>query len=297
MGGYASSEAKTEPGAKDISFHHNLLAHNAERGPLVKTAGLADVVNNVTYNSRWTFSNVDMENQLVKVLANYVSNYFKPGPSTGSGKYEINTIHAGSIGAGFYVKGNIGPHRSSDSLPETAVVEPGSLGYVVANRFPAPPITTTSAVTAYDQVLTESGNSKHINCDGDWVNRRDSIDVRIVNDVKNGTGRIIDDPSQVGGWITPASGTACTDSDHDGMADSWEQTHFGNLSRGSTNDSSSDYDGDGYTDLEEFLNGTNPKGVSLTPYSTPTPHSYLYIRSYKYPYSYFISYPSYYFSF
>ena len=49
------------------------------------------------------------------------------------------------------------------------------------------------------------------------------------------------------------------DTDQDGMADAWENLHFGNLARGSTGESSSDLDQDGYTDLEEFLNSTDPK--------------------------------------
>jgi len=49
---------------------------------------------------------------------------------------------------------------------------------------------------------------------------------------------------------------AYTDSDNDGMADTWETAKFGNLNRNGTGD----YDSDSYTDLEEFLNATNPLG-------------------------------------
>ena len=44
------------------------------------------------------------------------------------------------------------------------------------------------------------------------------------------------------------------DQDADGMNDAWEIAHFGNLGR----DGSGDYDGDGLTDFEEFLRGTDP---------------------------------------
>lgn len=44
------------------------------------------------------------------------------------------------------------------------------------------------------------------------------------------------------------------DSDGDGLLDSWEITYFGNLAR----DGSLDFDGDGATDLAEFLAGSNP---------------------------------------
>ena len=45
-----------------------------------------------------------------------------------------------------------------------------------------------------------------------------------------------------------------SDSDGDGMKDDWERQYFGNLDR----DGKGDYDGDGLTDLEEFLQGKNP---------------------------------------
>ena len=44
------------------------------------------------------------------------------------------------------------------------------------------------------------------------------------------------------------------DSDGDGMDDQWEMDHFGTLAR----DGTGDFDGDGATDLFEFLTGTDP---------------------------------------
>ncbi|WP_020405103.1 Ig-like domain-containing protein [Hahella ganghwensis] len=45
-----------------------------------------------------------------------------------------------------------------------------------------------------------------------------------------------------------------SDKDGDGMDDAWEEEQFGNLDR----DGSDDFDGDGISDLEEFLDGTDP---------------------------------------
>ena len=44
----------------------------------------------------------------------------------------------------------------------------------------------------------------------------------IINDVKNGTGKIIDSQSQVGGWSNLKSNIPLLDIDNDGMPDEWE---------------------------------------------------------------------------
>jgi subtilisin-like proprotein convertase family protein len=53
-------------------------------------------------------------------------------------------------------------------------------------------------------------------------------------------------------------GTAITDSDADGLDDTWEQTHFGSLTRGPRDDP----DDDGYRNAREQVMGTDPNGVN-----------------------------------
>ena len=129
-----------------------------------------------------------------------------------------------------------------------------------------PAITEVSATQAYTNVLAEggAGNSKYVDCSGTWINRRDNIDQRIVNDVKNNTGSIIDDPSNVGGWISISPGTACPDTDNDGMPDTFEMKVFGSLAQTATGD----LDSDGYTNIEEFINGIN-QGLSSNENNNP----------------------------
>ncbi|HLO14772.1 MAG TPA: hypothetical protein VK206_08085 [Anaerolineales bacterium] len=256
LGSYASDERKDKPGAYNISFHHNLMAHNGERNPLVKTSGVSDVVNNVVYNPFGTFSHVDMDSQLTLLPVNFIGNYFKPGPDTTPGKYGIRAINPGSFGTEIYVEGNIGPHRMTNDLPEIDIVDPDSRQYVVSLRHPAAPVTTTSAFEAYEQVLAEAGANQGLSCDGAFFVRRDAVDERIVGEVKDGTGKIIDDPSQVGGWLTIPLADPCSDLDHDGMPDLWEQKYGFNPNDAS--DASNDANGNGYTNIEEFLDGTNP---------------------------------------
>ena len=154
------------------------------------------------------------------------------------------------------VQGNVGPGRPKNSQPDSNWVDAGSRSFIVTTPAAAPSVTTTDAQTAYNDVLAEAGNNRGLNCDGTWFSRRDAIDTRVVNDVKNGSGKIIDDPSQVGGWLTIESAVPCTDSDHDGMPDVWELKN--GLNPNDPSDGSKDMNGDGYTNLEEFLNGTNP---------------------------------------
>ncbi|MBI5775170.1 MAG: S8 family serine peptidase [Verrucomicrobia bacterium] len=53
------------------------------------------------------------------------------------------------------------------------------------------------------------------------------------------------------------SGVPITDTDHDGLADGWEQTNFGSLAQGPRDDP----DRDGYSNMREQIMGTNPNAV------------------------------------
>ena len=58
--------------------------------------------------------------------------------------------------------------------------------------------------------------------------------------------------------VFPDDGRYSADSDGDGIADNWETAQFGNLT---TANATSDYDGDGSSDKDEFLYDSNPKLV------------------------------------
>jgi pectate lyase len=253
----------TDSGSFNISFHHNLLAHFNERGPLFRVSGTGDIVNNVIYNAANSMGMVvryDLDSADT-MKTNWVKNYFKYGPSSGGTAYEIrewDTDMQGSVE--IYVEGNIGPHRTSDQAPEDYAVYPDSRKYIVGTRFTAPSITETSAADAYTNVLEDSGNSQGLSCDGSWFSRRDSVDQRIVNDVINKTGSMINDPSEVGGWPSIEIGTACTDTDSDGMPDAYETIVGFNPNLA---DASGDADKDGYTNIEEYLNGIDSSSDAL----------------------------------
>jgi hypothetical protein len=103
--------------------------------------------------------------------------------------------------------------------------------------------------TVYEKLLAGAGATRPA---------RDAVDARIVQQVRSGTGKIIDSQKEVGGWPALATGTPPADTDGDGMPDDWERRHGFNPADPA--DGSADADGDGYTNVEEYLNATNPRG-------------------------------------
>jgi len=56
------------------------------------------------------------------------------------------------------------------------------------------------------------------------------------------------------GWTPTGTGDSKYDGDGDGLPDLWEQINFGNRSQ----TGGGDFDGDGFTNLQEYQNGTDP---------------------------------------
>jgi len=265
IGGYAGGESGSTKGTENFTVSHNLLAHNADRNPLLEVCGIVQVINNVTYDPVYTFSHQQNNCPNYTSYVNWIGNYHKKGPSsTSNADLKVIPADSGTMYDGkVYVLGNIGPSRLTASKPESDWVDSGSRSFIVTDPAPGPNVTTTDAQTAYNQVLADAGNNRGLACDGSSFVRRDAIDTRIVNDVQNGTGKIINDPSEVGGWITPETGVACSDTDHDGMPDVWEIKY--GFDPNSAVDANTDADSDGYTNIEEYLNQTLPKASTTTP--------------------------------
>ncbi|MBR2114238.1 MAG: polysaccharide lyase, partial [Prevotella sp.] len=67
---------------------------------------------------------------------------------------------------------------------------------------------------------------------------------------------IITDPRQMGGYPEYRSWEPYKDSDGDGMPDEWE-TRYG-LNPNNAGDANGDCNGDGYTNIEKYINGIDP---------------------------------------
>lgn len=219
-------------GGKHSSFHHNLIAHCNSRTPRFDGIRNApeencDFRNNVIYN--WGHNNVYAGEG---GRYNIVNNYYKWGPDT---KEPVKTRIANpwskppSIAFGqYYVSGNY-----VDDAPAVTVAnwlgitleKAGNADASVAKLdapFPIVAVQTQEAGAACTLVLAHAGASLH----------RDTMDKRIINEVKNRTGRIIDvqggfahgTPYEqtIHAWPVLTSLPAATDTDKDGMPDEWE---------------------------------------------------------------------------
>ena len=238
------------------SFHNNLYAHHSSRSPKVswRRHCKVDFRNNVIYN--WGFNNCY---DGATSHMNWVNNYYKAGPGTESGvRRRIFNISDEDVGeyleyeTALYAEGNyiVGfPAVTADNWNGGIDYSDGATE--AKNRallaFDYPTITGQTALEAYPLVLEKAGAS--------YV--RDSIDTRIVEEVRNGTVTygnkgIIDSQNDVGGWPGLNSLPAPLDTDQDGMPDFWE-IEMG-LKPNDPSDRNGDGNGDGYTNLEEYLN-------------------------------------------
>jgi hypothetical protein len=254
----------------DIDLHHNLLMNASSRNPQFSPRR-GRFINNLVYNVDSRYA------QMVGgVHADYIGNYFKRGPLSAAEIREIklwpNYDRSWEPGccASLHVVGNKGPHNpdpDNDNWgPDGMVWELGGqnepdIGPLDEAEFrrdtplanSAFPIIANHADDLEELLKPTVGASRRLDCDGSWVDARDAVDTRLINELTTNQGIIPANENEVGGFPTIAAGTPCADADHDGMPDVWE-LRFG-LDPFDPTDGNGDLDRDGYTNLEEFLNG------------------------------------------
>ena len=226
-----------------VSVHHNLLAHDDFRNPLIISGGTHDVVNNVVYD--WGALPTEIVDD-APTSVNVVGNYYRPGPSTRTPHVIFVNPSGKNVVPKIFAEANA--RHGADAPAGWSLVQFGWRGsgapdrLRAASRFATPAVTTTSAREAFEQVLASAGAI---------APARDAVDRRIVDEVRQGTGAIIDTPEQVGGYPAYRSATAPPDADGDGLPDEWEREH--GLNPADAADGARDGDGNGYTNLEEYL--------------------------------------------
>lgn len=263
-------------GGQHASFYHNLLAHCQGRSPRFdgsrnlgngSTPGLenADFVNNVIYD--WGSYNV---NGGEGGNYNIVNNYYKYGPSTSHSStsgvkitqeiiYAFDQASPALPYGKYYLSGNYVDAASAVTADnwKGAAFGGGTLADTAQSKVTVPfnivPMPTQAPDDAYNSVLQNSGCS---------LPNRDTLDGRIINDVINRTGRIIDVQGgyphgtpyaqTVNAWPSLLSTTPPVTTNADNIPDTWL------AQRGLTGmavSGAGGYHSNGYTHLENFLNG------------------------------------------
>ncbi|HSV41704.1 MAG TPA: hypothetical protein VLI04_23260 [Nocardioidaceae bacterium] len=229
--------------AEDVSLHHNLFVSNMDRNPQVSGVDVADIRNNVIYNygdgSGDGVTLISSSNGEARV--NWVGNYYKPGPDSESERPEF-AVYEGSTGSSWLWYGDDNS-RWTSAGDEPARVASAASSVQVPTPFAAPAIPAQSPASAYDQVLDSAGASYPC---------RDDVDARLVAEVVNGTGKLIDDPAEVGGYPELPAVAPPADGDSDGMPDEFELAHGTDPA---IEDAGGDVDGNGYTNIEDWFNG------------------------------------------
>jgi pectate lyase len=221
------------------SYHHNLIAHCNSRAPRLRSerGAMVDVRNNIVYNmgSGWAYGG---ENARV----NYVANYYKPGPDTQrpDAIFRVSSADTRMYLADNSVEG-IAPVslNNVEGILFDEGIEPGAI--LVPRRFNAPVVVTQSAEQAYELVLQFAGA---------MLPARDTVDERVISEVRSGVGRVIDSQDDVGGWPELVSKPPPTDTDGDGIPDDWERCNGSDphdMQDGMT------VQGDGLNNLEHYL--------------------------------------------
>ncbi len=253
---------------KNLTLHHNLYANLGSRTPLMQHASVFDFRNNVIYN--WSGNNASVFGQFAlntSAFGNVVDNLWLAGPEGGypylnvgnGGPVRIDGSPAQDGGTKLYLAGNWGPRCPAGSTNDWTGHGVNTWDYYELNHdgdthlvdqtqydakkpFPAPPVSLDPLPTLLDKVLAGVGAAKPV---------RDAIDLRIVKSVRDQTGssRI----STTGPWPDLATGAPAppTDSDHDGIPDSWETAH--GLDPNNSRDGAA-FAKNGYTNVENYLN-------------------------------------------
>lgn len=272
-------------GGHNCMFCRNLFASNISRNCSIGMNEDFNFVNNVTFN--WWNRSIDGGDNTSRL--NIINNYFKPGPITPKDQpiaYRIIKLETGRSAEAknkygkAYVNGNIvvgnkevtqnnwnggvqgyDPKKADTPIEEVRMEKPFNMPYV----------NIMNTKDAYKWVINNVGAT---------FPKRDAVDQRIVKTVKTGKTYyvkdakefispyvkrrlpadsykqgIITDPSQVGG-LPEYNGTPYIDTDKDGMPDAWEIKY--GLNPNDSGDAALDCNGDGYTNIEKYINGIDP---------------------------------------
>lgn len=267
------------------TYHHNLYAHNNGRLPRpgnytaasLDSLGLFfDFRNNVVYNWAGSSPGYNADSDPISHY-NFIGNVYILGPesNTSSKLFKEDAYNAYGYFADNMFNGSIPDDQWSivkfNGFTADQITAYKQRSYLI----PMEPVTTTSPGQAYTEVLAGAG------CN---FPERDTIDRRIVQDVINQTGHSIDSTSHQpeGGWPLLSSLPAPTDTDQDGMPDDWETANGLNPADATDRNLVTE---NGYTQLENYLNGLLESGSERIKPEPTTLKQFLLANNYPNPFN------------
>ena len=221
----------------NITFLGNLLAHSKDRNIRSSTStSNFEQVNNLLYSNKSNVQPTD-ENHF-----DVIGNVWITNPSVSTNNEIVRLQPCSSTNC---------PGGADRKLTKA---------YIKDNTLDGGPITISSNLNPYlqDSPIFNSGISympssqvkEYVFANVGANLHRDSYDTQIINEVKNRTGSLnTSAPSSI--YPDLKQGTPFIDLDSDGMEDAWEIAN--GLDPKDSKDNSKDRNGDGYTNLEEFL--------------------------------------------
>jgi hypothetical protein len=220
-----------------VSLLRNLWIDNNTRNPKVK--GINEYVNNVVYN--WDVAAYILGDSTSDSYANILNNYFIYGPNSGADPFTRGNLNFHVYAADNY------KDTDKDGVLDGSVIPQAEYGTVDWQTTPYayPSLTPMDTTKAYYIVTSRAGSYMP----------RDQVDEQLIAELTSlGTlGELIttEYDSPMNGPGTLNGGTAPTDTDQDGMPDEWEEAVGSDPNAA---DNNGDDNGDGYTNLEEYLN-------------------------------------------
>jgi pectate lyase len=235
-------------GSERVTVHHSLLTQLDFRNPLIKDAGAVDLIENLV--DGWGRTGGEAVDEIGREShINVIGNRYVKGPASHAPAFVVNKgDSARAVYPRIFAQDNSGPAIGADTGDAFAMF---SLGFEAqalppairaSQPFASPPVPRVGGAAVSEAVLAQAGANRP------W---RDAVDRRVVEAVRGARGTMINSPDEVGGFPELASAAAPRDSDHDGMPDAWE-AGIG-LAPQDASDAAKDRDGDGYSNVEEYL--------------------------------------------
>ena len=232
--GTNSEGFKMSENTGNVTLYKNLFSSNWEHNIRSEGGGSFEMINNVVYNFRYTTA-IGSANHFA-----LINSFFKAGEPFIFAEYMADYYTAPgypAVQTEAYASGNIADYSGLTELD----------GAFLPFEQPTPtvdsginPDTVNDAIT---DILDNSGATLPI---------RDAVDNRIINGYNTTSSTIIDTQEEVGGYPTLNSTSALTDTDGDGMPDTWETANGLDINDPADRNF---LNGDGYTNLELYLNG------------------------------------------